>query len=145
MSIELNTNYLISFIDDKGTNYYLTAGQDGAEASLATLQNNCTGGSCPEQIWEMKTSLEAGNLKSASGVYLDANYEENTTPICTSNENSGYTLALGGHEGAATIKNNNDIYLDGTNKVAPKGKGNSQTWKFTKTTIGIKPMMADPE
>lgn len=145
MSLELNTNYLISYVDDKGSNYYLTAGQDGAEASLAALQNNCTGGSCPDQIWEIKTSLEAGNLKSASDVYLDANYEENTTPICTTNENNSFTLAFSSNEGAATIKNNNNIYLDGNNKVAPKGKGNSQTWKFTKTTIGIKPMLADPK
>lgn len=145
MSLELNTHYLISTVDEKGTDYYLTAAVAGSDAILQTKQNNCNGGSCPEQSWEIKTSLETGFLKSGSGVYLDANYAENTVPACISAEDASYTFNLSGELNAVTIINNNNIYLDGSNKVAPKGKGNSQTWKFTKTTIGIKPMLNDPK
>lgn len=145
MALQLNTHYLISTVDSKGTEYYLTAAAANSGATLQTKQTDCNGGSCPEQSWEIKTSLDTGFLKSGSEVFLDANYAEDTVPNCISTEDASYTFNFSGDLNAVIIINNNNIYLDGSNKVAPKGKGNSQTWKFTKTTIGIKPMLNDPK
>lgn len=151
MAIEVGQLYQIYCTNESGEELYLTSAEVGDQARLGSNYNN-GGLSNVIQGWAVLGSLNGGYLFSYSyngntgknpdnGVFLDTNLQDGVAPTCYGTlPNSTITYTINGDENGATILSSNGEYLNVSSDNKPVGGTVVQKWKFSKTTVGRKPI-----